>query len=386
MRIALCLEFPIALRGGVSVLVETLLEDFVRHGHEVILVSADSPESFRASDASKLAAGHFTWDRLNISAAASKKLAGQLAGARVDVAHFHFGGNFGFGNRIPFRCPIYFLGKLGIPCVTTVHSLSGILEGYCGPQKPTWFKLLMFPLAWCGKVQQLRHTRREIAVSRTDLRKLRRWYWPMQNRFTQIYHSRLRDEAIKIESTRQPVILNVGHLAWRKGQAVLADAFMQIAARHPEWTLQLAGEDLDGTNAPQIMRLAEERGLAGRIQILGERNDTPDLMNRAAIYVQPSYWEGLPLALQEAMYRGCASVGSRIGAHEELIHDHVTGHLFEVGNPGQLAQVLENLIQNPPQREKCGAAASQAIRDLGMTATGMASRHIEMYDIIRNGK
>jgi glycosyltransferase involved in cell wall biosynthesis len=138
MRIALCLEFPIALRGGVSVLVETLLEDFVRHGHEVFLVSSDSTESFRAADASKLAAGHFTWDRLNISAAASKKLAGQLAGARVDVAHFHFGGNFGFGNRIPFRCPIYFLGKLGIPCVTTVHSLSGILEGYCGPSRSLW--------------------------------------------------------------------------------------------------------------------------------------------------------------------------------------------------------------------------------------------------------
>ena len=112
MRIALCLEYPIALRGGVSVLVEALLEEFVRRGHQVVLVSADTAETLRASPAGKLVAEHFAWNRLKPSAAAAKKLARQLAGARVDLAHFHSGGNYGWGNRFPFRSPIFFLNNL----------------------------------------------------------------------------------------------------------------------------------------------------------------------------------------------------------------------------------------------------------------------------------
>jgi glycosyltransferase involved in cell wall biosynthesis len=383
MRIALCLEYPIALRGGVSVLVEELLENYVRRGHQVVLVSADTAETLEAAPAGKLVAEHFHWNRLNPSAAAGKKLARQLAGARVDLAHFHFGGNYGWGNRIPFRCPIYHLNRLGVPCVSTVHSVVGILEGYCGPQKPTWFKALMFPLAWCGKMQQLRHTRREIAVSQHDLQKLQSWYRPLQNHFTQIYHSRLRDElAMSTNTGREPVILNVGHLAWRKGQMVLAEAFAQIAGRHPEWMLQLAGEDLDGTTEKQILQLARDRRLEERIQLVGQRSDAFALMRHAAIYVQPSFEEALGLALQEAMFHGCACIGSRVGGIPELIDAGRTGLLFEPGNVAQLAHALEQLIQDANQRNHFGHAAAASIREKNMTIEGMARRHLEIYETI----
>jgi glycosyltransferase involved in cell wall biosynthesis len=381
MRIALCLEYPIALRGGVSVLVEALLEGFVRQGHQVILVSDDTPETLQASPAGKLVAGHFPWSWRKSSAATARKLAGHLVGARVDLAHFHSGGNYGWGNRFPFRSPIYFLDRLGIPCVSTVHLVVGILDGYCGPEKPAWFKALMLPLAWWGKMQQLRHVRREIAVSRHDLKKLQNWYRPLQNRFLQIYHSRLREEpALRENIQREPVILNVGHLAWRKGQLVLAEAFAQIAARHPEWKLQFAGEDLDGSTGKQIRQLARDHGLEGRIQLLGERNDTYELMRCAAIYVQPSFWEALGLALQEAMFCGCACIGSRAGGIPELIDAGRTGLLFEPGNAGQLAQALEQLIQDTGRREQFAAAAAASIRERSMTVEGMTRRHLELYE------
>ena len=66
-----------------------------------------------------------------------------------------------------------------------------------------------------------------------------------------------------------------------------------------------------------------------------------DLMSRAAIYVQPSFWEALGLALQEAMFAGCACVGSRAGGIPELIEENKTGLLFEPGNVAQLAAALE---------------------------------------------
>jgi glycosyltransferase involved in cell wall biosynthesis len=381
MRIALCLEYPIALRGGVSVLVEALLEGFVRQGHQVILVSDDTPETLQASPAGKLVTGHFPWNWRKPSAAAARKLAGQLAGARVDLAHFHSGGNYGWGNRFPFCSPIYFLDRLGIPCVSTVHLVVGILDGYCGPQKPVWFKALMFPLAWCGKMHQLRHTRHEIAVSQHDLKKLQCWYGLLSHRFTQIYHSRLQEEsARRVNPEREPVILNVGHLAWRKGQRVLAEAFAQIAARHPEWKLQFAGEDLDGETSRQILEIARAGRLEDRIQMLGERGDAFTLMRRAAIYVQPSFWEALGLALQEAMFCGCACIGSRAGGIPELIDAGRTGLLFEPGDAGQLAQALEQLIQDAGRREQFAAAAAASIRKRSMTVEGMARRHLELYE------
>ena len=171
----------------------------------------------------------------------ARQLAEKIALTKPDIAHFHFGGVYGWGNRFPFHCPIYFLSRMNICCFSTVHLVVSILDGYCGPQKPIWFKLLMLPLAWWGKLQQLRHTRREVAVSQHDFKKLRRWYWPFRERFRQIYHSRLPELTPAPIENRAPMILNVGHIAWRKGQGILVEAFAKIAPRHPEWTLQLAG-------------------------------------------------------------------------------------------------------------------------------------------------
>jgi glycosyltransferase involved in cell wall biosynthesis len=383
MKIALCLEYPIALRGGVSVLVETLLEEFSRRGHEIVLVSNDPPGSLAGSKTGSLIRQHISWQTVKPTRQQSWQLADRLAAAGVDLAHFHFGGNFGFGNRFPFHSPVYHLDRLGVPCISTTHLVTGLFEGYCGPQKPFWFKALMLPLTWCGKMQQLGHSRHEIAVSRHDLEKMQSWYRPLRGRYLQIYHSRLRNEPEHFESSkRERVILNVGHLALRKGQLVLAEAFAQIASRFPDWTLQLAGHDDDGIAAEKIQRLVQAKRLEGRVQLLGRRDDTLQLMRRAAIYVQPSFWEALGLALQEAMFCGCACIGSRVGGIPELIQNDKTGLLFEPGDVGQLSRALEQLMDNPGQQEDFGRAAGQFIRRSGMTIETMVQRHLDLYETI----
>jgi glycosyltransferase involved in cell wall biosynthesis len=387
MKIALCLEYPIGLRGGVSVLVETLLRELIRHGHEVVLVSPDDPAGLRQSELGSLIREHVHWDSSRRpSIANARKLARQLAEARVDLAHFHFGGIYGWCNRHPWHCPVFFLDRLGVPCVSTVHLVVSMLYGYCDSHKPVWFKVLRLPPAWWGKMQQLRHVRREIAVSQHDFQILRRWYHPLRNRFTQIYHSRLQIEAAPVPpAKREPVILNVGHIASRKGQAVLAEAFARIAPRNPGWTLQLAGTDADGVAIEQILRITREQHLDGRILLLGERNDALALMQHAAIYVQPSYWEALGLALQEAMSCGCACIGSRVGGIPELVQEGETGLLFEPGNVAQLSQALEQLIRDESRRETLGRAAAASIRERGMTVEAMVKRHLELYETIVTG-
>ncbi len=381
MKIALCLEYPLGQRGGVSVLVESLLAELSRRGHQLVLVSGDTPENARGLQDGKLFEEHFYWNHLRPSASQARQLARQLADARVDLAHFHSGGNYGWGNRLPFATPAFHLRRLHIPSVSTVHLVVDLLDGFCGPEKPLWFKLLLAPGAWCGKMHQLSQVQLEIAVSQHDYRKLRRWYAPFRSRFVQVYHSRLQAATpMAASDRRQPVILNVGHIAWRKGQAVLAEAFARIAGRYPEWKLQLAGEDGHEGIAARIRDIARQNRLEDRILLLGERTDATELMRRAGIYVQPSFFEALGLALQEAMFLGCPVIGSRAGGIPELIEENRTGLLVEPGNATQLSAALETMLRDAAGREQWGKAAAAGVREKGMTVEGMVERHLELYE------
>jgi len=382
-KIALCLEYPLALRGGVSVLVETLLAGLSTQ-YTLVLVSPDKP----ADVARQPISSHIPWDPAAVSPRTSRALAQELARQGVQLAHFHMGGNFGWGNRFPGHCPIPYTRRLGIHACSTVHLVVSPLDGFCGPQKPLWFKLAMFPLAWTGKMHALANVRCEIAVSRHDTDKLRRWYRPLGGKILQMYHSRLRKESLSATGpvVREPFILNVGHIAWRKGQLVLAEAFAQVAPRHPEWKLMMPGGVAEPAIADQIRAIAKAHSLEERILLPGERADAMQLMKQAAIYVQPSYFEALGLALQEAMFLGCPAIGSRVGGIPELIEHGKTGLLVEPGQTAELAQALETLMSDPALRDKLGRQGAASIIEKGMTAVQMVANHIQLYDSIFAGK
>jgi glycosyltransferase involved in cell wall biosynthesis len=181
---------------------------------------------------------------------------------------------------------------------------------------------------------------------------------------------------------REPFVLNVGHLAWRKGQLLLTEAFTRIAPQFPEWKLLFAGEALEPDITKKIIAIAGSQQLQGRIVLLGERTDAIELMRRAGIYVQPSYYEALGLALQEAMSVGCPSIGTRAGGIPELIGHEQTGLLVDVGNCAQLAQALEKLMSQTDLRAKYGQRGAAAIVQKGMTVEQMTANHVRLYESI----
>jgi glycosyltransferase involved in cell wall biosynthesis len=270
---------------------------------------------------------------------------------------------------------------LGIPVFSTTHLVVSLLFGYCGPQKPLWFKLAMLPLAWAGKMQFLANVQREIAVSQHDLKKLQKWYAPVRRKFSQIYHSRLRAQSQPPEPpAREPIILNVGHIAWRKGQPVLVEAFAEIAAQFPEWKLWLTGDVLEESAAEKIREISKRPGLSDRIVLLGARTDAMELMRRAGVYAQPSNEEALGLALQEALFVGCPAIGTRVGGIPELIEHERTGLLVNKGDAGGMARALARLMSNPGLRAEYGRRGAASILDKGMTVEQMVARHVELYE------
>lgn len=382
-RIALCLENPLPLRGGVSVLVEILLLG-LKDNYDLVLVSPDTQKSLADSPAAPYIATHVHWEPGHYTTSdPARQFAGQLAKTGVDLAHFHFGGNFGWGNRFPNLCPIPYVSRLGIPVVSTVHLVQDLLEGYCGPAKPAWFKLGFFPIAWAGKMRVLSHIHSEIAVSQKDAQRLRRWYWPMRRKFIHVYHSRLRgDTQTQVKLAREPVILNVGHIAWRKGQHVLAEAFASIAKRHPEWRLVIIGDTVEPACLQRIQEIAKHNQLENRILLIGRRDDALKFMQTSSIFVQPSFFEGLPLALQEAMFSGCACVATNIRGNNEIITHAENGLLVKVGDSAKLASALDRLVSSAETRELFSHKAPDPILKKGMTADKMLQKHLELYESI----
>ena len=379
MRIALCLEYPLAFKGGVSVIARALAEALSTR-HEIVLVSPDGSAEFHRLQKEIPLHSHIRWEPATVSKAQSRQLAAALQQRGVELAHFHFGGNYGWGSRLPGRSPVTHAANCGIRVISTVHSVVSLLEGYCGPGKPLWFKLGLFPLVWVAKMHLLAHVEREIAVSQHDGRLLRRWYRPRAGCFIQFYHSRLAEEEYaRAEEPREKLIVNVGHIAGRKGQLVLLEAFRRLADAHPDWNLAFVGSFGDALIERQMRQAIVEARLTHRVLLPGPQENAGQWMRRAAIYVQPSLEEALGLALQEAMFHGCPCVGTRVGGIPELMQPG-TGVLVAPNDAANLAEALVRLMENPGERERLGRAAAASVRAREMTAAAMVRRHLELYE------
>lgn len=379
-RIAFCLPYPLAMRGGVSVLVEELIRSFGEK-NEVYLVSPDTSQEVGAHPLKHFIQRHIpipldTKPDLN-------QLADDLASCDIEVVHIHCGGVYGWGNRLPMCSLPHFLSKHQIPCIWTSHLVVSPLDGFCGPQKPIWFKIALFPLAWLGKISQLWSVYREVAVSDHDATKLNRWYFPMRGRFVKIYHSILSETSPEVQiemMKRDQVVLSVGHVAFRKGQHVLAEAFAQISHEFPNWRLDIAGHDSGDGCWQRIEIIRETEGLQKKISLLGAREDAKALMSRAQVFVQPSRWEALGLALQEAIACGCSTIGTKAGGIPELIVEGQNGLLVRPDDPIGLAEALRSLIQDPIKRQRFSKAGPPSIQEKGMTQRMMSANYKKLYD------
>jgi len=164
----------------------------------------------------------------------------------------------------------------------------------------------------------------------------------------------LRDELRLGPADR--VLVAVGNLYPVKGHEHLIEAMALLIGEHPSLHLAIAGR---GDLADALSARARNRGLAGRVHLLGLRSDIGGILAAADVFVLPSLSEGTPLALLEAMFAGRPIVASEVGEVGVVLAHGQAGVLVEPGNAAALAAALDGVLRDPSRARELGARAAQ---------------------------
>jgi glycosyltransferase involved in cell wall biosynthesis len=125
----------------------------------------------------------------------------------------------------------------------------------------------------------------------------------------------------------------------------------------------------DGDEKEAGVGLARELGLEDKVRFEAFRQDVPDVLGAADIFVLPSLWEGLPIGLLEAMAMRKAVIGTRVDGTREVLQDGVNGLMVEPGDVEALALAIVRLARDRELRESLRAKAFQTVRQRFDAAT-----------------
>jgi glycosyltransferase involved in cell wall biosynthesis len=156
-----------------------------------------------------------------------------------------------------------------------------------------------------------------------------------------------------------PRVLAVGRHVAQKGFDLLIEAWPKVASELPEARLRIVG---DGALRAEAEKLARARGVAGSVEFALPIAQIECEYREAAVFVLPSRYEGMPLALLEAQAMGlpCVAFDCPTGPAEILTSE--TGILVPLGDTATLAQALLRLLRDRALRERMALAAIERSR------------------------
>lgn len=246
------------------------------------------------------------------------------------------------------------LGRIAA-CLTGVPAVVHTVHGYAFPAARNGYeKALFVSMEWIGA----RCCTAMIVLKESDRIIGRRWlhvparklhllpngvntdtYRPVdQAQRREIRHKRL---GIGDETT---AIGMVGRLWRQKNPACFVDAAANILKMRSDVHFFLLG---DGELCEGLDERIRAYGIDSHVHILGWRKDVPNLLASLDIFVLPSRWEGLSLALLEALSSGLAVVASDIPGNRDVIVHEVNGLLFRDGDSEDLTENLLRFLQEP---------------------------------------
>ncbi len=175
-------------------------------------------------------------------------------------------------------------------------------------------------------------------------------------------------------------ILFLGEIGKRKGCYDIPEIYGRVLEKGERLPLIMAG---DGELA-EVKKLFEDRDLLESVSFPGwvRGADKDKCLKESGIFLFPSYYEGMPMAVLEAMAYGMAIVTTRVGGIPHLLEDGVSGYLCEPGDIEGLSKRLLELSKDGDKRRKMGERARQkAIEEYSMESH--IKKLMDLYDRVK---
>lgn len=154
------------------------------------------------------------------------------------------------------------------------------------------------------------------------------------------------------------VVLNIARLDPIKGHEDLLFAMRQVVQKIPSARLVLVGE---GPCRNKIEQRIRSLGMTHAVKMLGIRRDIAEILHLSDLFVLPSWEEGMPLSLLEAMGMGRAVIATDVGGVREVIEDDSLGVVVSARKPEVLGQEITRLLLDPKQRKEIGQNARRHV-------------------------
>jgi glycosyltransferase involved in cell wall biosynthesis len=226
--------------------------------------------------------------------------------------------------------------------------------------------------------EKIAHASAVIAVSDFGRSQLYRWIpyaeWP------KVEVVRCGVDAAFLAAGPQPIVDNrrmlcIGRLSEQKGQLLILEALAGLAAQGIDVEMVLAG---DGPMRPTVERRVRELGLEASVRITGwvSNDDVRKELLAARILLLPSFAEGLPVALMEALALGRPAISTYVAGIPELLQNRINGWLIPAGSIDALKAAIRQALETPVAElatmGRAGAAAVAERHDANREAGRLA--------------
>ena len=164
---------------------------------------------------------------------------------------------------------------------------------------------------------------------------------------------------------RDRIVGTVGRLSQQKGQLEFLQAAQKVSEKFPRAYFLIVGEDLEfgGQYQRELEDWARRLGLGDRVIFTGHRADAAQLMYALHVFVLPSWMEGLPVSVLEAMAAARPVIATLVGGVPEVVQDGKTGILVSPKNAEELADAIIYLLENPNIAVNMGLRGQARVRE-----------------------
>jgi glycosyltransferase involved in cell wall biosynthesis len=172
------------------------------------------------------------------------------------------------------------------------------------------------------------------------------------------------------------IITSIARFTLQKQPLKLIEVFSKIVSRVPNAKLLMVG---DGEQKEEAIELIKKLGIQSKVILQPFRQDVPELLASADIFVLPSLWEAFPIALLEAMSMGKAVIGTNVDGTPEIIQDKKNGLLISIDNmEKELEEAMLLLCEDTELRQKFQKNAIESIYNKYNVET-LARKNEEIY-------